>query len=147
MWAVAPQFRGVGAFESNRILICLVLVDSDLVRSVVKRRYLIVLIAVAAMACNGESTDTTAAAGGGEERIEIADLAFNPDELTIAAGTTVTWENTDASLPHTSNSDDEVWESGTLNEGDEFSFTFEEAGTFAYFCQVHPTMTGTIVVE
>jgi plastocyanin len=55
--------------------------------------------------------------------------------------------NADANVPHTATSDDEVFDSGTLNEGDEFSFTFDEAGTFSYFCQVHPTMQGTIVVE
>jgi plastocyanin len=55
--------------------------------------------------------------------------------------------NQDPSLPHTATSDDEVFDSGSLTEGGEFSFTFDEAGTFAYFCEVHPTMRGTIVVE
>ena len=98
-------------------------------------------------ACSGESTDTTEAVEGVEQRIEIADLAFEPDSLTVAVGTTVTWVSADPNLPHTSTSEDELWASGTLNEGDEFPFTFEEAGTFAYFCEVHPEMTGTIVVE
>jgi plastocyanin len=101
-------------------------------------------------ACSGESTDTTGSTGstGGEEqRVEIADLAFDPDTLTVAVGTTVTWVSADPNLPHTSTSEDELWSSGTLNEGDEFPFTFEETGTFAYFCEVHPDMTGTIVVE
>lgn len=71
---------------------------------------------------------------------------FDPDTLTIQVGTTVTWGNA-AGTSHTSNSDEAVWGSGTLNEGDEFSFTFDEAGTFPYFCQVHPTMRGTIIVE
>jgi plastocyanin len=55
--------------------------------------------------------------------------------------------NNDANLSHTATSDDEVFDSGNLSEGDEFSFTFDEAGTFPYFCQVHPTMRGTIIVE
>jgi plastocyanin len=59
----------------------------------------------------------------------------------------VTWVHADPNLPHTATSDDDVFDSGSMSEGDEFSFTFEEAGTYAYFCQVHPTMRGTIVVE
>lgn len=106
----------------------------------------VVLVSIL-VACSGEGTETTESAGGEEQRVEIADLAFNPEALTVAAGTTVTWVSADPNLPHTSNSEDEVWFSGTLNEGDEFSFTFEEPGTFAYFCEVHPTMTGSIVVE
>jgi plastocyanin len=113
----------------------------------VKRLVLGVVLASLLAACSGESTDTTESAGGEEQRIEIADLAFDPETVTVAAGTTVTWLSADPNLPHTSNSEDEVWFSGTLNEGDEFSFTFEEPGTFAYFCEVHPTMTGSIVVE
>jgi plastocyanin len=113
----------------------------------VKRLVLGVVLASLLAACSGESTDTTESAGGEEQRIEIADLAFDPETVTVAAGTTVTWVSADPNLPHTSNSEDEVWFSGTLNEGDEFSFTFEEPGTFAYFCEVHPTMTGSIVVE
>jgi plastocyanin len=113
----------------------------------VKRLVLGVVLASLLAACSGESTDTTESAGGEEQRVEIADLAFDPETVTVAAGTTVTWVSADPNLPHTSNSEDEVWFSGTLNEGDEFSFTFEEPGTFAYFCEVHPTMTGSIVVE
>ena len=112
-----------------------------------KRLVLGVILASLLAACSGESTDTTESAGGEEQRIEIADLAFDPETVTVAAGTTVTWVSADPNLPHTSNSEDEVWFSGTLNEGDEFSFTFEEPGTFAYFCEVHPSMTGSIVVE
>jgi plastocyanin len=101
------------------------------------------------IACDdgGGDTGTTAPAGGAEEAVEIADFAFNPEELTIAVGSTVTWTHADPDLPHTATSDDDVFDSGNLNEGDEFSFTFDEAGTFPYFCSVHPTMTGTIIVE
>ncbi|HEX6146271.1 MAG TPA: cupredoxin family copper-binding protein [Acidimicrobiia bacterium] len=113
-----------------------------------------VLILVTAMtvvlaACSSDDggSDTTAAgSGGGEDRVEIADLAFSPETLTVAVGTTVTWENSD-SLAHTSTSEDEVWDSGRLDSGGEFSFTFEEAGTFSYFCEIHPSMNGSIVVE
>jgi plastocyanin len=113
------------------------------------KRVLFLAVALTSMlvACSGESTDTTGATGRDEQRVEIADLAFNPETLTVAVGTTVTWVSADPDLPHTSTSDDEVWTSGRLNEGDEFPFTFEEPGTYAYFCEVHPTMRGSIVVE
>ena len=91
-------------------------------------------------------TTATSAAVGGEETVEIADLAFAPDELTVAVGSEVTWVNNDT-VAHTATSDDDVFDSGNLDEGQEFSFTFDEAGTFPYFCQVHPTMRGTIIVE
>jgi plastocyanin len=103
---------------------------------------------VTAIACDDGGGDTgTTAAAAAEENVEIVDFAFNPGELTIAAGTTVTWTHGDPDVPHTATSDDDVFDSGNLNEGDEFSFTFDEAGTFPYFCSVHPTMEGTIVVE
>jgi plastocyanin len=115
------------------------------------KRVLILLtaltLAVAACSSDDGGSDTSAAGlGGGEGSVDIADLAFSPDILTVAVGTTVTWENSDG-LPHTSTSDDEVWDSGTLESGGEFSFTFEEAGTFGYFCEIHPSMNGSVVVE
>lgn len=115
------------------------------------KRVLILLtaltLAVAACSSDDDGSDTTAAgSGGGEGSVDIADLAFSPDTLTVAVGTTVTWENSD-SLAHTSTSDDEVWDSGTLEGGGEFSFTFEEVGTFSYFCKIHPSMNGSVVVE
>jgi plastocyanin len=95
----------------------------------------------------GEGASETSAPAAAEQTVEIADLAFAPDEVTIAAGSSVTWVNRDPNLPHTATSDDDIFDSGNLSEGDDFSFTFDEAGTFAYFCQVHPTMRGTVVVE
>jgi plastocyanin len=103
---------------------------------------------VTVVACDGgDATSTTSAPAAQEQTVEIADLAFAPEELTVAVGSEVTWVNRDPDLPHTATSDDEVFDSGNLTEGDEFSHTFDEAGTFAYFCQVHPTMRGTVVVE
>ena len=112
------------------------------------KRVLLLAVALASIlvACSGESTDTTGATGD-EQRVEIADLAFNPETLTVATGSTVTWVSADPDLPHTSTSDDDLWASERLNEGEQFSFTFEEPGTYAYFCEVHPTMRASIVVD
>jgi plastocyanin len=72
--------------------------------------------------------------------------AYMPGEITVAAGTTVTWVNTDA-VPHTTTSDGAGWNSGTLAAGGRFSFAFQTAGTFPYHCTIHPGMVGTVVVR
>jgi plastocyanin len=76
--------------------------------------------------------------------ISIQNFAFNPAQLTIDVGTTVTWTNND-SVGHqiASNS----FNSSLLSKGDTFSQTFKTAGTFPYHCAIHPSMTGTIIVK
>jgi plastocyanin len=78
--------------------------------------------------------------------IEIKDYAFTPATLTVAAGTTVTWTNNDA-VPHTATASDGTFDSGNLNPGQSFSFTFPTPGSFPYVCQYHAGMQGTIVVQ
>ncbi len=81
----------------------------------------------------------------GEVKVSIAGFAFDQVALTIPTGTTVTWTNNDTA-PHTVTGDDGSWGSSSLAQGDTFSFTFTQAGTFAYHCGVHPSMTATITV-
>lgn len=96
------------------------------------------------------ATATEAGGGGGEggggdiESTVIANFAL--PSITVAAGTTVEWTNQD-DVPHTATADEGAFDSGTLNTGDSYEFTFDEPGTFSYFCEVHPNMTGTITVE
>jgi plastocyanin len=80
--------------------------------------------------------------------VTIENFAFIPKELDIAAGTTVTWQNAD-DVPHTATSkgDVQVFDSGALDTDDKFSFTFSKPGTYAYYCKVHPHMTGVVVVK
>jgi plastocyanin len=84
--------------------------------------------------------------------VDIANFAFEPMQLTVEIGTEVTFTNSDAA-PHTvtAGSDDDpmpdAFDSGLLQPGDTFSFVFTEAGEFPYYCERHPPMTGTIVVE
>ena len=88
-------------------------------------------------------------------------IAYKPPALTVRAGTSVTWKQGDAGF-HTVTSGrvikdagglvetrpDRRFDSGRLAKGKEFSFTFDDAGAFAYFCQIHPaTMTGHVTVE
>lgn len=82
--------------------------------------------------------------------VEIVGQSYSPSNLQVESGTTVTWEN-DSDLVHTvtSGSDrqhDDMFNSGDLGPGDTYSFTFEDAGTYDYFCIPHPGMEGTITV-
>ena len=80
--------------------------------------------------------------------VTIANFAFAPTPLTVAAGTKVTWTNTDDE-PHTVMSADggATFKSPALDTDDKFSFTFDKPGTYKYFCSIHPHMVGTIVVK
>lgn len=78
--------------------------------------------------------------------VGIDNFVYNPQQITVKAGTTVTWVNHD-DIPHTVTSKTGVFRSKALDTDDKFSFTFATAGTFPYFCALHPHMTGTIVVE
>ncbi len=86
---------------------------------------------------------TDAPAAGGAE-IVISGFAFSED-LTVAVGTTITVRNDD-SAGHTWTSDDGAFDSGLIEAGATFEFTFTEAGTFPFHCDVHPSMTGTVTV-
>jgi plastocyanin len=76
----------------------------------------------------------------------LGNRAFAPPELDVAAGTTVTWTNTDT-VTHTSTSDGAGWESGAISPGGQFSVAFPTAGTFPYHCAIHPGMVGRVVVR
>lgn len=91
-----------------------------------------------------EVTTTTEAAGG--TAVEIAGYAFEPPALEVAVGDTVTWTNQD-DFAHTTASDDELWDSGEIDPGTDFTFTFDEPGTFAYHCGIHNFMMGEVVVS
>ena len=88
--------------------------------------------------------------GGSEEMLDtnlevaIKDFAFDPPDLIIKVGDTVTWKNNDGAA-HTVKM--ETFESGNLSSGDSFSFTFSDAGTYEYICGIHPSMNGKIIVE
>ncbi len=82
-----------------------------------------------------------------EHEIRIEGFAFDPDEITIASGDTVTWTNYDDSR-HTVTEDDDAFDSDDLDQGDTFSWTFDVAGSYGYFCDRHDeTMSGTVNVE
>ena len=78
--------------------------------------------------------------------VKIDNFTFNPQRLTVKAGTTVTWTNGD-DIPHTVAASNKSFKSKVLDTDQKFSFTFTTAGDFEYFCSLHPHMTGMIVVE
>lgn len=98
-------------------------------------------------ACSGSGTETTTAPedAGPAAEITIADFTFS-GASTVNVGDTVEVNNNDT-VGHTWTAVDGEFDSSTLSEGDSFEFTFDEAGEFDYFCQIHPQMTGTITVE
>ena len=77
--------------------------------------------------------------------VAIRDFAFSPATISVPVGTTVTWTNED-SEQHTATSTSGVWDSGILDTGGTFSFTFNTPGSFPYWCALHPSMRGTVVV-
>lgn len=88
---------------------------------------------------NGEQPAATA-------DVKIDNFAFGPETLTVAAGTTVTWTNRD-DIPHTVVSADGLFKSKARDTDETFSYKFEKAGTYRYFCSLHPKMTGQVVVH
>ncbi len=78
--------------------------------------------------------------------VKIDNFSFGPATLTVAVGTTLTWTNRD-DIPHTVVSTDGVFKSKVLDTDEKFSYTFAKAGTYAYFCSIHPKMTGKVVVQ
>jgi amicyanin len=89
---------------------------------------------------------TTAWAQTAPNAVAIHNFTFVPQNLTVKAGTTVTWTNKD-DIPHAIAAVDKGFKSKVLDTDDAYSFTFTTPGTYAYFCSIHPHMTGTIVVE
>ncbi|MDH6705910.1 plastocyanin [Kitasatospora sp. MAA19] len=87
------------------------------------------------------------APAAGAQQVTMMNLAFSPSTLTVSKGTTVTWTNNDAA-PHTvTSSGSGPLNSGTLNQGASYSYTFTTPGTYAYVCSIHPFMQGTVVVQ
>jgi len=84
----------------------------------------------------------------GSTEVAIANFTFQPADLTLPVGATVMWVNHD-DVPHTATSTDSVkaFSSQALDTDERFSYTFTRAGTYSYFCSLHPQMTARIVVK
>lgn len=97
------------------------------------------------------STDAEATGDGAPAEDVTVDIVstvdgFDPTTTEVSVGSEVTWTNSDDTV-HTATADDGTWDSGKLDGGEEFSFTAEEAGTYSYVCDIHPSMKGELVVR
>jgi plastocyanin len=95
-----------------------------------------------------KQTDQPSKVDTGPRTVLIQNFNFQPATISIKKGTTVTWTNQD-SAAHTVTSDKSsaaILNSPSLAQGEEFSFTFNDVGTFTYYCEPHPNMRGSIVV-
>jgi amicyanin len=97
------------------------------------------LVASSSVAANDQPPSPAA-------EVKIDNFSFGPQTLTIPAGSTVTWTNRD-DIPHTAVSTDGAFKSKVMDTDEKFSHTFTNPGTYAYYCTIHPKMTGKIVVQ
>jgi plastocyanin len=79
------------------------------------------------------------------EKVDIVEFTYQPDPVVVQVGGKVIWQNQDTA-PHTATADDGSFDTGTIEKGKIGSETFKEAGTYTYFCEIHPTMHGTVEV-
>ena len=99
------------------------------------------------MAATGDSDGESGANTEGVS-IDIVNFAFDPQTVELSVGDTATWTNQDgAAHTVTLKPSGSGFQSGTLQGGDSFSHTFEEPGTYEYFCEFHANMTGTVTVS
>lgn len=81
----------------------------------------------------------------GGTQVAIQGYMYHPMMLQVPSGTTVTWTNED-SVAHSVTFRNRMADSGLLQEGQTFRYTFQAAGTYAYFCSVHPYVHGSVTV-
>ena len=104
-----------------------------------------VMIAVLLLAGSTRVTASDQSSGANAD-VKIDNFSFGPQTVTVHVGATVTWTNRD-DIPHTVVSTDGEFKSKVRDTDETFSYTFTKAGTHAYFCSVHPKMTGSAVVQ
>jgi plastocyanin len=103
-------------------------------------------LGVAGLAARATEVTASAQQKPDTSSVKIDNFSFGPGTLTVPVGTTVTWANRD-DIPHTVVSTEGAFKSKVLDTDEKYSFTFGKAGSYAYFCSIHPKMTGKIVVQ
>lgn len=103
------------------------------------------LLAVSCTTTDGEPSDSNTSSSSASN-VTIDNFAFGPSSLEVGVGTEVTWTNEQGS-PHTITADDGSFTSDNVAKDGTFSFTFVTPGIYAYHCEIHPNMTGTITVS
>lgn len=106
---------------------------------------LVIVLMILAIAI--ASHKTVSAQSQAATEIKIDNFSFTPQTITVPVGSQITWTNQD-DIPHTVVSDDKTtFKSKALDTDEKFSFTFTKAGTYTYFCSIHPKMTAKVVVQ
>ena len=105
-----------------------------------------VLIAMLLLFAGSSSVKANDQPSAANVAVKIDNFVFGPQTITVPVGTTVTWTNSD-DIPHTAVSTDGVFKSKVMDTDEKFSYTFTKAGTYPYYCSVHPKMTGQVVVK
>lgn len=97
-----------------------------------------------------QTTEAPVGVGGTTAAVLMVNNTFQPTELTIAAGTTVTWTNEDNTthtvFSGTIDTPNELF-AASVSPGETFSYTFDEVGAYPYYCEIHTGMNGTIIVQ
>ena len=104
------------------------------------------MIAVLLLFAGSQSVTAADQPSAKNAAVKIDNFVFGPQTLTVPVGATVTWTNSD-DIPHTAVSTDGVFKSKVMDTDEKFAYTFAKAGTYPYFCSIHPKMTGKIVVQ
>ena len=94
---------------------------------------------------NTASAPSPEPASSSTKTVDISNHAFNPAQLNVAPGTTVTFVNNDTE-PHTATADNGLFDTGVLESGSSFDVFFDGNGTVTYHCELHPDMRGSIGV-
>jgi amicyanin len=105
-----------------------------------------VMIAMLLLFAGSPSVTANDQPSGTNAEVKIDNFSFGPETIKVSVGTTVTWTNRD-DIPHTVVSTDGAFKSKVRDTDETFSYTFTKAGTYPYFCSVHPKMTGKVVVQ
>jgi plastocyanin len=116
-----------------------------------RTEFIAVLLVVFGLGVAGLGTGTHSSTASAQQKtaateVKIDNFSFGPGTVTVPVGTAVTWTNRD-DIPHTVVSTYGVFKSKVLDTDEKFSFTFSQAGSYPYFCSIHPKMTGMVVVQ
>jgi plastocyanin len=105
-----------------------------------------VIIAIVLLVAGSPTVTANDQPSAANAEVNIDNFVFGPQTITVPVGATVTWTNKD-DIPHTSVSTEGVFKSKVLDTDEKFSYTFTKAGTYSYYCTIHPKMTGRVVVQ
>ena len=106
----------------------------------------VVMIAIVVLLAGSPIVTANDQSSAANADVKIDNFSFGPQTVTVPVGSTVTWTNRD-DIPHTSVSTDGLFKSKVMDTDEKFSYTFAKAGTYPYYCSIHPKMTGQVVVK